>query len=326
MGGVSLLVNELSFHGQFADLATFRAAISRIMTIRGIARRYGRELYCHKGMAYAQVTAQMTMPQAVQSLNINEQRALRSWMSQAGPFWEDARVHSPDEWLELDGSIVTDTAIGEAAWCGLHSIERELISASPSNWLVSPLSVEWISSSGERHIVGVRNHWEPFRLEEYLQAAPTAINSWKQLGTCAIARCPLLTFSNDAFTPLDGHPFSSSAAERVLSLLCTLNRFKSCFDANGERTAEGHEIYQDFFTGVKEGGGRGAMFSDSSDGEKDEFRKQLTFKHPGDVAQTLFCTWHGKVQTPQLRVHFSWPVRSNEPFYIVYAGPKLTKR
>ena len=27
-----------------------------------------------------------------------------------------------------------------------------------------------------------------------------------------------------------------------------------------------------------------------------------------------------------LRLHFSWPVRAGEPVYVVYAGPKLTKR
>ena len=51
----------------------------------------------------------------------------------------------------------------------------------------------------------------------------------------------------------------------------------------------------------------------------------MTFKHPTDASKTLFCPWHGKVQTPQLRVHFSWPVRADEPLYIVYVGPKITK-
>ncbi len=110
------------------------------------------------------------------------------------------------------------------------------------------------------------------------------------------------------------------------AVLEILNRFKVCFDEKGQRTAEGNTIYQDFFTGKKEGGGHGAMFSDSSDSEKNEFGKELTFNHPGAPTQTLFCPWHGKVQTPQLRVHFSDPIRANEPLYVVYVGPKLTKR
>ena len=27
-----------------------------------------------------------------------------------------------------------------------------------------------------------------------------------------------------------------------------------------------------------------------------------------------------------LRLHFSWPIRSGKPVYIVYAGPKITRR
>ncbi|MBN1960904.1 MAG: hypothetical protein JW841_08150, partial [Deltaproteobacteria bacterium] len=85
-------------------------------------------------------------------------------------------------------------------------------------------------------------------------------------------------------------------------------------------------IYQDFFTGKKGGGGRGALFSDSSDEEKNEFKNALTFNHPQKPHVKIFCPWHGKVQTPKYRIHFSWPVRVNEPLYVVYIGEKLTKR
>jgi hypothetical protein len=46
---MDLLINDLSLHGQFADLASFRDSIGRIMQIRGIARRHQRALYCHRG-------------------------------------------------------------------------------------------------------------------------------------------------------------------------------------------------------------------------------------------------------------------------------------
>lgn len=127
------------------------------MALRVIARRFGQLVHCHKSLAFAQVTATMTMQQAVQSLTIDEQRAIRSWLTQNGPFWEDARIHSPDEWLEFNGGIVTDTAVGEAAWCQLNGIDRELISVSPSNWTISPLPIEWTSSSNEKRVVNVLN-------------------------------------------------------------------------------------------------------------------------------------------------------------------------
>lgn len=80
------------------------------------------------------------------------------------------------------------------------------------------------------------------------------------------------------------------------------------------------------FTGKKGDGGRGATFTDSSDSEKSEFKKEMTFDNPLDAKRTLFCPWHGKVQTPQLRVHFSYPICADEALFVVYVGPKLTKR
>lgn len=79
-------------------------------------------------------------------------------------------------------------------------------------------------------------------------------------------------------------------------------------------------MFQLHFTGDK------AWFSDSSSTEKSDFRKELTFRHPMNAGEYLFCTWHGKVKTPQLRIHFSWPIRASDPLYVVYIGPKITKQ
>lgn len=322
---MELLVNELSFHAQFSDLVSFRDAIVRVMAIRQIARRFGIVLYCHRSIAQAQVTPIVKMPQAVQALTINEQRAIMQWLTQHGPFWEDVRNHGPDDWLEWNGNIVTDTAVGEAAWCCLNVIERGLVSLKPSNWQFSPVLVNWRSENSGIRSVNVLNHWDSVAIEGWLQAVPPPMDSWGQLESLARAHCSQLTFAVDAFAPLNGHPFVIGAAQRLFFALNILNRFKSCFNSNGKRTPEGHEIYQNFFTGKKEGSGRGALFSDSSKDEKKRFKEDMTFRHPEDESETLFCTWHGKVQTPQLRVHFSWPVRAEEPLYIVYVGPKITK-
>jgi len=92
---VELLVNDLSLHGQFQDLASFRAAIGRLMAIRQIARRFGRALHCHRSFAQAPVTPTMTMPQAVQALTLEERRALLQWLNQHGPFGRICAAISP---------------------------------------------------------------------------------------------------------------------------------------------------------------------------------------------------------------------------------------
>lgn len=323
---MGFLVNDLSFHGQFSDLVSFKLAIGRLMMIRDTVRRFGRELHCHRGMAQADVMQNMTLPQAIGNLTRDEQRSLLSWITQNGPFWDETRYHSPEDWLEYNGNIVTDTAVGEAAWCQLWGIERELVSLIPSNWQFSPIPVDWLSGTDVKKTIHVVNHFDNSALASILKLAPVPLLSWPQLESMTAIRCSNLTFAADAFAPLNGSPFSPGSAKRLLFILEKLDRFKVCFDGNGQRTSEGNEIYQDFFTGVKESGGRGAIFTDSSDGEKDSFKKEMTFKNPDDANKTLFCTWHGKAQTPQLRVHFSYPVRANEPLYIVYVGPKITKR
>jgi hypothetical protein len=322
-GGVSsmdLLVNDLSLHGQFHDVAAFRDAISNIMRIRQIARRHMRSLYCHRGLANAQATPRESIQAAVRTLLRNEQSALLTWLNQHGPFWDDNRKHNRDDWYECGGEIVTDTAIGEAAHCLLHGIDRGLVSFQPSSFLHDPVPVESVISGINRTSVDIRNFWDPVTVEQCLVSTPPALTSWANLGNCCVTRFEHLRFAQDAFEPLRGQPFKQSAAERILARLDVLHRLRKSFAQDGSLSSEGHEIYRKYFTGDK------AWFSDSSDGEKNDFEKDLTFNHPDAPGQTLFCTWHGKVKSPQYRIHISWPVTVASPVYVVYVGPKITKR
>ena len=319
---MELLFNELSVHGQFSDLATFRAAVERVMGIRAVMRRFGRELYCHRNLVNSQVTPNATMPQVVQALDRNSRGALMTWLTRHGPFWEDVREHGRDDYLdcfEYEGRIVTDSAVGEAAYGCFHGRHRGLVSIVPSSWRFSPVPVEWHEDDGVRR-VDVRNYWDTGALESDLDDLQPPLGSWESLEATARARCPGLVFAPDSFDPLAGHPFHAGVAERLLLRLIVLHQFRGCFDEHGERTAEGHRLYRKHFTGDK------AWFSDSSDDEKRDFRSELTFANPSSPGESLCCTWHGKVKKPQLRIHFSWPIRAAEPLYVVYVGPKITKR
>ena len=318
---MELIFNDLSIHGQFRDMVTFRAAIKRVMNLRQIAHQFGRELYCHRNVANAQVTPTSTMQQVVQrTLNRDQTRSLMQWLNHHGPFWEDVQQHGGDDWLEYNGTIVTDTAVGEAAYCLFHGIPRGLLSTDPSCWLTSPVSVDWCEN-GNVKSVDVCNYWNANKLKAALAAASVTLKSWKDLEAVAQKRYPDLTFSSDSFESLDGHPFGKSAAEHLLSRLDVLHTLKNCFDQHGKRTPEGHKIYTNYFMGDK------AWFSDSSDTEKEEFKKALAFPNPEAPREILFCTWHGKVNyRPPLRIHFSWPIQANTPLYVVYVGPKITRR
>ena len=289
------------------------------MTIRETARLFGRDLQCHRNVVNAQVTNDLTMPQAVQSLSSNRRQAFMQWLTRQGPFWEDVREHSDEELLEYNGDLVTDTAIGEAAYCLIHGVGRSLVSLKPSSWLNSPLVVNWHDKERIR-TVEVLNYWDTEEVESALESTPVQLGSWKDLEDIARIRCPGLMFARDSFDPLKGFPFGKGAAEHLLVRFVILQALKKSFNERGERTPEGHALYQKHFTGDN------AWFSDSSDTEKAKYELGLTFAHPTKAEGWLFCTWHAKVKTSQLRVHFSWPMRAGEPLYIVYVGPKITKR
>ena len=113
---LELLTNDLSIHGQFHDIPSFRIALKQLMAIRNVAKRYRREVYCHRNMTSVQVMPNVYMQQAIQGLPVDDRRAVMQWLTRRGPFWEDERKHGPDDYLECKGEIVTDTAVGEAAY------------------------------------------------------------------------------------------------------------------------------------------------------------------------------------------------------------------
>lgn len=319
---MDLLVNDLSIHGQFRERTSFREALKRLIAMRYLAQRFGREVYCHRTLLTANPITNMTMKQALAQLTSNERRAVLGWLMHHGPFWDDLRQHPGNEYLECGGVVVTDSAVGEAAFRKLHGVECGLVSLTPSNWDYSPIEVIWRREAEglENQQTNLDNWRDVVRLEEKLQIAAPPIRSWDNLREASIRRFMDLTFADDCFEYLKGFPFASSAAGRVVVLLDKLDRLAREFDANGVRTPEGQRIYQDYFTGGN------AWFSDSSETEKSKFYNELTFPHPNDPGKFLFCPWHGKVRHMTLRLHFSWPIESGSSAYIVYVGPKITKR
>ena len=320
---MDVLVNDLSIHEQFRDAGSFRDALARLMAMRSAARRFGRDVHCHRALLTASPIPGVAMQQAIGRLAVeSERRAAMGWLTRFGPFWDDLRRHGAGDWLECGDEIVTDTAVGEAAFRTLHGADCGLISFTPSDWDYSPVDVTWRrEDEGADDRSTALPNWRSARaLEAGLRDTAPPLRSWNHLRQAAAVRFKNLTCAPDCFDPLSGVPFARSAAERFLALLGILDRMARAFDATGARTAEGQGIYQDYFTGD------GALFTDSSDDEKRRFRVALTFPHPGEPGNSLFCPWHGKVRQMTLRLHFSWPVRAGRPVDVVYAGPKLTKR
>lgn len=315
---MELSVNDLSLHGQFRDTTGFKEAVSRVMAMRSIAFRFDREIYCHRNLGAARITPTMSMYQALQLLSMDQKRSISTWLTKQGPFWEDTRTHSENDYIECKDEVVTNTSLGEAAYCWFNGISRNLVSFTPSDWSFSPITAKIVPISGNDIEVQIANYFNQAELEIALQKAEVPISSWKQLELGSKKRFSHICFSDDCFAPLYGHPFSDGASQRILALLDILDRIKASIDQSGQLTAAGQELYQDYFVGEK------ARFSDSSDSEKNDFKAKLTFRHPREKGGYLFCPWHGKIKTPQFRIHFSFPIQAKEPLYIVYIGPKIT--
>ena len=316
---MEVLLNELSLHGQFANVLDFQTAVETVMSARSKIRQFGGVLRCHRNLPQAQVTFSLSLQQAVSQFDENKRREFMLWLTKEGPFWEDSRQHEVDDWLESQNQIVTDTGLGESAYRYFNGSDYQTFSFVPSGWQFTPITVDW-HRDNDVIAITITNHWDVNSLEIALQAAASPITSWQQLARDIPICCPNLTFSENSFEPLYSHPFVDNAAKRIVERLKVLDDFKNCFDTQGQRTQEGQRLYQEHFTGDK------AWFSTSSDDEKTEFKNELTFNHPNNKDEKLFCPWHGKIKTPQIRIHFSYPIRADKPLYVPYIGLKITKK
>lgn len=309
---MELMLNELSIHEQFHSPSNLQIAVGRIMEMKTIARRYGREVYCHRSALYRNAGPGSRL---VQMLSREQRSALLQWLTKQGPFWEDAPRHDPGEWFECGDDVVTEAGLAEAAYCSTIGIDRRMLSLAPSDWEYSPITVTWWRDRATTTEIDLGNYCDPLALEDDLRQANPLLESWRALEAVSSQRFVHLNFAADGFGYLEGQPFAPGAATRILSLLDILDRLS----AAGMGSSEGRRLYQDHFTGDK------AWFSDSSDSEKNRFRQQLTFPSPDASGGTLFCTWHGKVNTPPYRIHFSWPVPLGGKLHVMYIGLKITR-
>lgn len=320
---MDLIANDLSIHRQFRDPSSFRSSFAGLIAMRQVAKHWERDIYCSRRMVLTEPMSGVPMSKAVAKyLSEAERRAVMAWLTRGGPFWEDEHRHRGDEWLECCGDIVTDSAVGEAACRHHNGVPTGLISVTPSKWTASPVSV--VCRNEDEHTVrwsaDVQNWWEVAALEMALEGAAPPLSSWHQLRETAVRRFRRLRFSEECFTPLQGVPFAKGAADRVALCFAILNRLAGCFGKDRARTPEGQRIYEQYFMGDK------ALFSGSSEKEKQKYRQQLTFPHPAKPGEMLFCPWHGKMSRHLIRLHFSWPIRADEPVYIMYVGRKITTR
>jgi hypothetical protein len=318
---MDFIINDCSMHAQFPTTSSFVDSLKRLLAIRHRIVRSGHIVRCPRKLLDAFIGPGITVRQALGAVgDRNLSNVVVTWLAQQGPFWDDDPIHSPDDWFEVKGNIVTETGLGEAAMAVLRGLPRAVVSFDPSDWTYTPIAVDRVQDASVRQPVMLPNHWALPALEQHLRDTRPPLSSWGALVQWAREECPRLALTSYVIRWLDGHPFVPGAAERFQVLLSTLDTLKGSFDDSGGLTPAGLELFQNHFVGKK------AWFSDSSESEKSDFRGELTFPDPEQSGSSIFCTWHGKVKIGQMRMHFTYPIRHDCPLYIVYIGPKLTKR
>ncbi|NJO82620.1 MAG: hypothetical protein HC828_07200 [Blastochloris sp.] len=311
-------MNELSLHGQFPSLPAFVSALKEVQRCRNTAERYRHPFFCLRSLVERDALPGVNLRIAVmQTKDVNLTRTVMSWLDKHGPFWEDRRYHGSDEYLEHMGEIVTDCGMGEAAFRLASEQASAMVSFQESTHCSTPLQVIWHRADDNSHDLHIPNFWMHTDLEAYLSDSESAPQSWIELIERARQRYQNLTFVASILDALRAEPFSSTIAERVLVLLGILDRLKSSFGEDSRFNAEGHQLLHDYFQGDR------ALFSDESETNRRVFARQMTFQTP--TGEDIFCPYHGKISFRYYRVHHSWPVRADEPLYVAYIGPKITK-
>lgn len=315
------LLNEISLHSQFQSEADFTVSLKDMLECRELLRTYQRALHCNRAtLGDRKILGQIPFRKAIGNLvDKNIQRAVFSWVDKDGPFWEDEKLHSSDEYFyDKKDEPVTDTALAEAAFRVFNKMDSTVVSFSPSDYLFSPLIIKWHRDSSDVLEIQISNYWQIQLLSSLLAELQPALQSWNQLIDYAKAHFGNLVFLPDFESKLKSQPFNLTIANQAIVLLGVVNELKVCFDDNGRRTKRGDEIIETYFKGDR------AKFSDESDVNKIRFEKDLTFKKADGA--NIFCPYHGKISHETYRLHMSWPVTKSEPLFIAYLGQKITKK
>lgn len=312
-------INDLSLAGQYCKPEDFLADLKELMGLRQTIPVLGREMYCSRNLHTRWVSPGADFRQAVQTGNDKHLlRLVLEWINKRGPFWDDARESNEDDYFECRGDNVTDQGLGEAARCQLMG-KRVTAFSFPGKFDYSPVEVVHGLPEAPINKVLIGNFWRFSELQvDASNSTPFPVN-WAQMLDDASNRFDKLVFLPTCIEPLKAEPFSKYVVERAFELLGVLQDFMASLDENGRYTARTSELIDQHFRGEK------SWFSDESETNKRDFSKELSFPDSDKPGVNVFCPWHGKIKTPQYRIHFEWPVCAKK-LRIFYIGPKITKR
>ncbi|ALZ98505.1 hypothetical protein LO739_00285 [Leclercia adecarboxylata] len=314
---MSILFNERSLNNNLKSSEELFEQIKSIMKARQFLLKEDLHIYCNRNFINLRLSNNEPLQKYINKFDKTEKLDILNWLSKSGPFWDDEQLHTADEVYLHGDEKVTGSALAEAAaqlYCG---DVYDIFSLENKNYLEDNLTITLKQNDNHLNFI-IKNHKSTESLQDKIKSSEKSIESWLQLEHIAKRKYQHLEFISDCFSPLHKMPFFKAASISIMEKLSILDKIKTCFDSTGKFNREGNELNQNHFVGQK------AWFSDSSEGEKIDFANEMTFEIKKDDIR--FCPWHGKIKTPQIRIHFTHPIEQQSPLYIVYIGEKITKR
>lgn len=319
-------INDLSLDGQFETHTAFcDEALRPLIELRRRNGNLRERLFCSRQLYERPVTGGgMSLRESVQQLGDREFCALvLAWITKYGPFWDDSRAEVADDYFEFEGLDVTDQGLGECARRQIIQINARSFSflGGQQDWARSPLIVQQGLPEEPLGQIEVPNDCSMADLDAAALALTPLPRSWREVIDQAGMQYTGLVISDEIVTVLQPQPFSAYIGQRVIVLLGVLQTIVDSLDAEQKFTNQTREITRNHFSGQR------ALFSNESSTNKRKFKDALTFQDPLDPKKRIFCPWHGKISSRAFRIHFDWPLSSqNEFIKVVYIGPKITKR
>jgi hypothetical protein len=246
-------------------------------------------------------------------------------MAKSGPFWDDERQSNEDDYFEYQGHDVTNQGLGEVSRRVLVGTDANAFSFTGSalGFTRTPLCIQHGLAEAPIEMIDVENYWQLDQLQKSLELL-MPLNCWQDVQSKIKQQFADLIISDDVMNEMLATPFTKTVMERIFILLGILNQLVVESDASGKLSSKGEEILANYFAGTC--GTKTPVFKPETPSNKRSFKEALTFPDPTEKSKTIFCHWHGKIQTPQTRIHFEWPrPNGQQGIKVVYIGPKITK-
>lgn len=311
-------LNDLSLGGQFE---TGGQAVSVLLQMFAHAQKGRFRLVVSRSLLSRPAVGATSLNNIIAAARPTERSLLLNWLGKSGPFSDDEPIETANDLWWFGEDEVTDQGLGAAGrklLIGEDAASFSLAHASSPRFNRSPLDVIQGLPDEPLWMAEVVNLWDLAELEALYHSLELEPENWDDFITACASRFGNLVVDQQNFAAgLKKHPFNGNVVRRGFALLRILDEIAGGIDADGALSLPALRLLEEHFQGGK------AWFSDEKPQNDDVF----TFRDNSNNGRGLYCSWHGKVKTPQFRLHFQWPVPVGQSYIkVLYFGEKLTKQ